>query len=110
MEKIREALSTSNKESPLYGLAMKHVVTIPNGWADYLRREEQTGLGYQVVSVNLKDGRTFGQVVVSEGCVIQVRGHREVPFQQEEVASVQVNHRRWNFRVADSAMPLEGKS
>jgi hypothetical protein len=89
---------------------MKHLVTIPNGCADQLRRQEKTGLGYQVVSVNLKDGRTFGQVIVSEGCVIQVRGYGEVPFQQDEVASVQVNHRRWNFRVADSGMPLEGES
>lgn len=107
-----EALSISKKGwfPLLYRPAMKHLVTIPNGWADYLRRQEPTGLGYQVVSVKLKDGRTFGQVIVSEGCVIQVRGHREVPFQPDEVASVQVNHRRWNFRVPDSARPLEGKS
>jgi hypothetical protein len=32
--------------------------------------------------------------------VIQVRGHREVPFTPEEVASVDVNHKRWNFREA----------
>jgi hypothetical protein len=87
---------------------MNHLVTLPNEWADCLRRHEQTGLGYQVVSVNLRDGRRFGQVVVSEGCVIQIRGHRDVPFTQDEVASVKVNHRRWNFRVADSGAPLEG--
>jgi hypothetical protein len=36
--------------------------------------------------------------VTSEGCVIQVRGHRDVPFSPEEVAAVDVNHKRWNFR------------
>ena len=89
---------------------MKQLVTIPNEWADYLKRQEETGLGYQVVSVNLKDGRRFNQVIASEGCVIQVRGYSDVPFRQDEVASVQVNHRRWNFRVADSAEPTEGEN
>ena len=42
----------------------------------------------------------FDQVVTSQGCVIQVRGHREVPFTPEEVASVDVNHKQWNFREA----------
>jgi hypothetical protein len=61
-------------------------------------------LGYHVISVSLRDGRKFDQVVASEGCVIQVRGYSEVPFQREEVASIQVNHRPWNFRVVDSAV------
>jgi hypothetical protein len=37
-------------------------------------------------------------VVASEGCVIQVRGYEGVPFAPDEVASVSVNHKRWNFR------------
>jgi len=80
---------------------MKHLAKIPDEWADYLRRHEETGLGYQVVAVNLKDGRSFGQVVVSEGCAIQVRGYSDIPFKPDQVASVQVNHRGWNFRAVD---------
>jgi hypothetical protein len=53
---------------------MKHLVTIPKRWTDYLRQQGPTALGYQVVSVDLKYGRTFSQVIVSERCVIQVRG------------------------------------
>jgi hypothetical protein len=81
---------------------MKRLVTIPNEWTDSLRRQEETGLGYHIVSVSLRDGRRFDQGVASEGC--------EVPFQQDEVASVRVNHRRWNFRVVDPAVPLEGEN
>jgi hypothetical protein len=87
---------------------MKRLVTIPDEWADSLRRQEEAGLGYHIVSVSLRDGRRFDQVVASEGCVIQVRGYSELPFQHDEVASVQVNHRHWNFRVVDSAVPVEG--
>jgi hypothetical protein len=86
---------------------MKHLVPIPRDCAAYLTRHEEDGPGYRVVSVKLKDGRRFEHVVVSEGCVIQVRGYSDVPFKQDEVASVQVNHGPWNFRVADSGIPLE---
>jgi hypothetical protein len=82
---------------------MKRLVPIPSESVDQLRREKETGIGYQVVSVSLKDGRYFDQVVTSEGCVIQVRGHEGVPFAPDEVASVSVNHKRWNFRDASHA-------
>ena len=77
---------------------MKCLVPIPNRFVDQLKRAGETGIGYQVVSVVLKDGRSFEQVATSEGCVIEVRGHQEIPFAPEDVASVSVNHKDWNFR------------
>jgi hypothetical protein len=77
---------------------MKRIVPIPSSFVDHLKRAGETGIGYQVVSVELRDGRRFDQVVASEGCVIEVRGFKEIPFTPEEVASVNVNHKHWNFR------------
>ena len=77
---------------------MKCLVPIPLETAAGLKQQKETGLGYQVVSVQLKDGRNFEQVVASEGCIIAVRGYTEIPFQFDEVATVRVNHKRWNFR------------
>ena|ERR1700730_18587984 len=77
---------------------MKRLIPIPSESIDQLKREKETGIGYQVVSVKLKDGRCFEQVVASEGCIIQVRGHKDVPFAPDEVESVRVNHKHWNFR------------
>jgi hypothetical protein len=79
---------------------MKNLVPIPNGFVDHLKGAEETGMGYQIVSVQLRDGRTFDQVVTSEGCIIEVRGYKEIPFSPDDVASVNVNHKRWNFRAA----------
>ena len=61
-------------------------------------RAEETGIGYQVVGVKLKDGRHFDQVAISDGCIVEVRGHRNIPFAPEDVASLAVNHKDWNFR------------
>jgi len=79
---------------------MKCAYPIPQDCLDDLKRSRETGIGYQVISVELKDGRCFDQVVASEGCIIEVRGYEEIPFAPEEVASVIVNHKRWNFREA----------
>jgi hypothetical protein len=76
---------------------MKCLFPVPKDYFDYLR-EKETGIGYYMVSVVLKDGRRFDQVVVSEGCVIQVRGYSDIPFAPHEMASVSANHNRWNFR------------
>jgi len=82
---------------------MKNVVPIPSGFVDQLKRASETGIGYKVVSVQLKDGRHFDQVATSEGCIIEVRGYKEIPFAPEDVAAVEVNHKRWNFRDGSDA-------
>jgi len=82
---------------------MKCLVPIPTRFVDTLKRDDETGIGYQVVSVELKDGRNFDQVVTSEGCIIEVRGCKEIPFASEDVVSVSVNHKRWNFREGPDA-------
>lgn len=77
---------------------MKHLTPIPSELLQQLKREKETGIGYLVVSVELKDGRSFDQVATSEGCIIEVRGYKEIPFASEEVVSVTVTHEGWNFR------------
>ena len=84
---------------------MKRLIPIPSGLVDHLKRTGETGIGYQVVSVELRDGRSFEQVVTSEGCIIEVRGFNEIPFRSEEVAAVNVNHKRWNFRGGSEVRP-----
>ena len=82
---------------------MKCLFPIPEACLDRLKRGGETGIGYQIISVELKDGRCFDQVVASEGCIIEVRGYKEIPFTPDEVASVKVNHKHWNFRDGSDA-------
>jgi len=79
---------------------MKRILPVPDASIPDLKLTTETSLGYQVVSVTLKDGRYFDQVVESEGCIISVRGYTEIPFAPEEIESVKVNHKYWNFREA----------
>ena len=77
---------------------MKRLYPVPSTCVDYLKRANETGMGYKVVSVQLWDGRSFEQVIISEGHIIEVRGYKEIPFLPKDVASLSVNHKQWNFR------------
>lgn len=72
--------------------------TFPLLQRDELQNNSWTMQPPRGISVELKDGKCFDQVVASEGCIIEVRGYEQIPFAPEEVASVIVNHKRWNLR------------
>jgi len=79
---------------------MKRLVPIPLESAKRLEEEKEVGPGYHFVSVSLKDGRNFESAVASEGFIIQVKGYRDAgcPFAAEEVESVEVTEKGFNFR------------
>lgn len=38
------------------------------------------------------------QAVESEGCIIEVKGHKNIPFTELDIESVEVSDKPWNFR------------
>jgi len=54
-------------------------------------------MGYHIVSILLKDGRQFNQVVVVEGRITQIRGLTGIPFGEEDIADVILTHDKWDF-------------
>lgn len=77
---------------------MNKLVPIPPESLVHLKKDDLKDFGYQFVSVKLKDGRVFAQAVASEGCVIQVKGFREIPFVEADIESVDADGAPWNFR------------
>lgn len=66
-------------------------------WLAELVHKPETGMGYQVVTVILKDGRRFNQVAVVEGRITQIRGLADIPFSEEQIAEIILTHDKWNF-------------
>jgi hypothetical protein len=54
-------------------------------FADYFRRQPETGMGYRVATRHLKDGRAFERVIVDSGYITKVRGYDEVPFGETKI-------------------------
>lgn len=75
------------------------MLTLPPIWQNYLAKQAETGMGYQVVAVTLRDGRRFDDVAIIQSSQIgEVRGHPDVPFEPDEIANVELTHRKWDFR------------
>lgn len=70
---------------------------VPDEWVDYLISQPETGMGYWVVSVKLRDGRDFDRVVVNGGFVTQVYGFETLPFEPDEIVEMRVTHEKWHF-------------
>lgn len=61
-------------------------------WAATLARERETGMGYQVVTILLEDGRRYDGVVVVNGIISPVAGTDSIPFAEADIESVRVTH------------------
>lgn len=73
------------------------MIALSEKWAAELASKPETGMGYQVVTVVLKDGTRFDQVAVVEGQIAEIRGRKDIPFSEEEIAEIILTHDKWNF-------------
>jgi hypothetical protein len=80
-------------------LATNNLKTLPKNWSEFLVSKPETGMGYQVVAVTLKDGKKIEDIAVVQSSIIgEVRGHDDVPFDPNEIVSIELTHRKWKFR------------
>lgn len=66
-------------------------------FAEFFRTQPETGMGYWVTTVVLKDDREFKQVIVNSGCVTHVKGYKEIPFNESEIDHFIVTHEKWDW-------------
>lgn len=66
-------------------------------WVETVQNLGETGMGYTVASVTLKDGRKFDQVVIDSGWLARVRGLANVPFRETDIASIKATHEKWDW-------------
>jgi hypothetical protein len=61
-------------------------------WLEALAQERETGMGYQVVTIFLRDGRRYEGVVVVDGKISKVAGSTSLPFVEGDISSIAVTH------------------
>lgn len=49
-------------------------------------------MGYQIVTVFLRDGRHFDQVLIDGNVITKIRGLAQIPFAEEEITDIVVTH------------------
>ena len=73
------------------------MLRLPTQWTSELARTPETGMGYQVVTIVLKDGREFDHAVIVDGTITQIRNLEDIPFSADEIANIRLTHDKWNF-------------
>jgi hypothetical protein len=66
------------------------MITLNPRWAEFLVSQPETGMGYQVATVTTHDGRIFEGVVIVGDKVTNIHGDREIPFTDEDIATIVV--------------------
>jgi len=66
-------------------------------WAEIVRKLPETGMGYTVADIVLRDGRRFVQAVIDSGHVTRVRGLPTVPFSEDEITDIVPTHQRFDW-------------
>jgi hypothetical protein len=63
-------------------------------WAPVLTSQPETGMGYQIATIVLKDGRRFAKSVIVGGCITKIADKNEIPFVESDIESIVVDHGR----------------
>ena len=71
---------------------------LPEHWAPVLLNKAETGMGYYVATVKLRDGTLYRQVVIDSGFVTRVRGFESVPFDPADIVDIDVTHEKWDWK------------
>lgn len=73
------------------------MILLSDRWLKELTEQPETGMGYHVVSIVLKDGRRYDRVVIDSGFVTKVKSMHEIPFKEEDIQQIIATHDKWDF-------------
>ena len=73
------------------------MLQLTDKWFAYLIKKPDTGMGYQVCTIRLKDGREFKQVIVDSGFITKIKDVHGVPFSEDEIVEIIVTHEKWKW-------------
>jgi hypothetical protein len=53
--------------------------------------QPETGMGYQIATVHLSDGRHYDRAIIVGGYITQVGEETEIPFAESDIARIVVD-------------------
>ena len=59
-------------------------------WGPVLVSQPESGMGYWVTSVFLRDGSRIDNVTIVGGIVTEVNGKKEIPFTEDQIVDIRV--------------------
>lgn len=66
------------------------MLQLSDKWGPRLAEQPETGMGYQIATVILSDGRRFKDVLIQAGVIARIKGLTVIPFGEAEIADIVV--------------------
>lgn len=73
------------------------MIILSDSWGPKLVAQGESGMGYQIASILLKDGRQFDRVVIVGRNITQIKDVEGIPFTEKEIEKIIVTHDKWDF-------------
>lgn len=73
------------------------MLTLSEKWISRLVSQPETGMGYHIVTLKLKNGMNFNQVIVDSGFITRIKGISDIPFKEDDIQDIIVTHDKWDF-------------
>jgi len=73
----------------------RDTLQLSDKWIRFLSNQHETGMGYQVCTIRLKDGQEFKQAIIDSGLIIRIKGVDGVPFAEDQIEEIIVTHDKW---------------
>jgi hypothetical protein len=64
------------------------MLQLSDKWGPLLARQPETGMGYQIATVVLSDGRRFNDVLIQQGLITRIKGLAVIPFSESEIIDI----------------------
>jgi hypothetical protein len=68
--------------------SVTNMLQLSDKWGPLLARQPETGMGYQIGTVVLRDGRRFNDVLIQEGLITRIKGLTVIPFTESEIIDI----------------------
>jgi hypothetical protein len=62
-------------------------------WAESLISKPETGMGYQIASITLLNGKHYDEVIIDSGFITRIGDNTKIPFNEEDIANIVVEKR-----------------
>jgi hypothetical protein len=64
------------------------MLQLSDKWGPRLARQPETGMGYQIATVVLTEGRRFNDVLIQEGFITRIKGLKGIPFRESDIVDI----------------------
>jgi hypothetical protein len=67
--------------------------SLPDKFVGYLKKQPETGMGYQIVTIFTKEGKCYERVhILNANEIATVDGNTDIPFNPNDIIEVIVTH------------------